>query len=144
MAWALASSHRAVHPLPESRPGWGEGDEISSRFDLFHHQEQAGDGDGLCTITRYDRHTRGFTAACTGIFNLDAGTLDLAGEVTDEAFRTQEIILDVVGGTERFKDAKGVATVTRTGPSGPPADHPGESEQHPNRHRDFSVDVDLA
>ncbi|MGH9021678.1 MAG: hypothetical protein ACRDV9_01015 [Acidimicrobiia bacterium] len=45
------------------RPGWGEGDEISFRFDLFHHQEQAGDGDGLCTITRYDRQTRGFTAS---------------------------------------------------------------------------------
>ena len=96
--------------------GWSEGDEVDFAFDLFDGRDDAGDGDGTCVITKFDRGERDFAADCDVTFDLEDGdTLNMEGEVTDEDFREGEVVLDVVGGSGAYDGASGTSTFTGGG-----------------------------
>lgn len=92
--------------------GWSEGDEVDFAFDLFDGRHDAGDGDGTCVITEFDRHDHDFAADCEVTFDLEDGELEMEGEVTDDDFRDGKVVLDVVGGSGDYDDADGTATFT--------------------------------
>ena len=96
--------------------GWSEGDEVDFAFDLFDGRDDAGDGDGTCVITEFDRGERDFAADCDVTFDLEDGdTLNMEGEVTDEDFHEGEVVLDVVGGSGAYDGASGQATFSGGG-----------------------------
>ncbi|MGH8999174.1 MAG: allene oxide cyclase barrel-like domain-containing protein [Acidimicrobiia bacterium] len=92
------------------RRGWSEGDKIDFEFDLYDRRDFAGDGDGTCKVKDVDRDDHEFTADCDVTFDLDDGTLDMEGEVTERDFHRGRIKLDVVDGSGDYDDADGTAT----------------------------------
>lgn len=94
--------------------GWSEGDVVTFAFDLFQKGEgQVGEGDGECTVTEADKAEREFSADCEGVFDLEDGTIDMAGTVTEEDFHSGEIEMDIVGGGGDYDDADGTVTFSR-------------------------------
>ncbi|MGH9023337.1 MAG: hypothetical protein ACRDV9_09620 [Acidimicrobiia bacterium] len=108
------------------RDGWSAGDKISFEYDFRNE----GDGDGVCKITKLDRNDHEFEADCVATFDLDHGTLDLEGTITDDDFRHHNVSLDVVDGTGHYRNAEGTATLSKA------------DDRHSDR-GDFKVDVEL-
>jgi allene oxide cyclase-like protein len=110
------------------KKGPSEGDTFTIAMDLTDEDgDEAGDGESTCELTRVDRQAHEFTADCEGIFHLDDGDLEMAGEVTDEDFKNKEVTQDITGGTDAYEDAGGTVTFT-------PADDHGDGNGGGHHH----------
>ncbi len=106
------------------KDGPSKGDVVTFAMDLTDEDgDEAGDGDGTCELTKVDREAREFTADCESVFHLDAGDLEMSGEVTDEDFRNGEVTQDIDGGTDDYDEASGTVTFTK-------ADDDGDGHHH--------------
>lgn len=96
------------------KDGPSKGDTVTFAMDLVDEDgDEAGDGDGTCELTKVDREAHEFSADCESVFHLDAGDLEMEGEVTDEDFKNKEVVQDITGGTDDYEDAGGTVTFTR-------------------------------
>jgi hypothetical protein len=106
------------------KDGPSKGDVVTFAMDLTDEDgDEAGDGDGTCELTKVDREAHEFTADCESVFHLDAGDLEMSGEVTDEDFRNGEVTQDIDGGTDDYDEASGTVTFTK-------ADDHGDGHHH--------------
>ncbi len=105
--------------------GFSEGDVVTFAMDLTDEDgDEAGDGEGTCEMTSVDREAHEFSADCESVFHLDAGDLDMSGEVTDEDFKNKEVTQDIDGGTGDYDGASGTVTFTKAD------DHGGGGHGH--------------
>ncbi len=80
-----------------------------SANNLMQGSKQIGRDGGSCTITRLS--TRSADDLCSDILALADGQIDLAGLVTSTPEGPGTFQLAVTGGTGRYQDARGYATV---------------------------------
>jgi hypothetical protein len=128
------------------KEGFSEDDEFTFAFDLFDHDDEAGDGDGECKLTNVERRKREFDADCKVALNLDDGDIEAEDEVTSDDFRDGKVTLSITGGSGDYDDAEGDVTFWLNDHH----DRDGRGRYHHEGHdrgdddgRDFKVEVDL-
>jgi allene oxide cyclase-like protein len=133
------------------KDGPSKGDVVTFAMDLTDEEgDEAGDGDGTCELTKVDRAAHEFSADCESVFHLDAGDLEMSGEVTDEDFRNKEVTEDIDGGTDDYEDASGTVTFTKAEDDGDGGHHHAMSAGRHGSHGDgghghghHKVDIDV-
>ena len=129
------------------KDGFSEDDEFSFAFDLFDHDDEAGDGDGECKLTEAKKRDRDFKADCKVVMNLDDGDIEAEDEVTSDDFRDGKVTLSITGGSGDYDDAEGDVTFWlndhHDGRSGRYHSHNKGHDRGDDNGRDFKVEVDL-
>ncbi len=140
--------------------GPSKGDELSVAYDLYStDHEAAGDGDGTCEVVEFEEgdggaHGHGYSASheganfeadCANVFRLDDGDIDVEGTITDEDFKAGALEFDIVGGSDEYSDAAGVAVIefVRHHKSHSASHEDGASDDHGHDAPIFKVTFDF-